>query len=88
MRNKNTEINLVGDGHNDLLKCSDVLNVSKRDHVPWNVHIKALAQIGAHRLVVAAHIKVAVIEPMQLDVKHSTSAKMQKKEAICYYIIH
>ena len=88
MSNKNTERNLIGDGQNDLLECGNVLGVSHRGHVPWNVHIEALTRAGAHfRLVasVAARIEVAVIEPMQRDVKHSTSAK---KEAICYYIRH
>ena len=67
MSNKNTEINLVGDGENDLLEGGDVLGVSHRGHVPWNVHIEALARAGAHLRVmasVAARIEVAVIEPM------------------------
>ena len=50
--------------------------------------IEALARAGAHLRVVAsvaALIEIAVIEPMQRNIKHSTSTK---KKAICYYIRH
>ena len=80
MSYKNTEVNLVGDGQNDLLECGEVLGVSRKS-IPWNVHIKALARAGAHLRVVAsvaARIEEALIEPMQRNVKHSISAKKKQ----------
>ena len=77
LRNKNIKVNLVGDWQNDLLESCDVLCVSHRGQVPWNVHVEALARTGAHLRVVAgvaARVEVAVIEPMQRDVKHSIYA--------------